>query len=120
MSLLTGKEFNAKYTGKTLVKLTSESECHNGFQFKDGLNVDTVPFNPTSECKPGGIYFCELSKFFYWTIYNEKQMIWYRKVTIPDDAQVYVESDKFKADKLILSERHEISIINDDSKILFE
>ena len=45
---------------KRLVKLTNETECHNGFQFKTGLNEDTIPFDPTGECKKGGIYFTDI------------------------------------------------------------
>jgi hypothetical protein len=57
--VLPGKEFNKLNKGKQLIKLTNIEENHNGFQFNTGLNIDTVPFNPSGDCKPGGIYFCE-------------------------------------------------------------
>jgi len=32
---------------------------HHGLIYKEGLNVDPKPFNPTGTCKPGGIYFAQ-------------------------------------------------------------
>ena len=54
---LTGSQFNELYKDQKFVKLTNENECHNNFQYKDGLNVDTIKFNPTGLCQPGGLYF---------------------------------------------------------------
>src|ERR1051325_8405242 len=101
-TVLSGKKFNKKYHNKEFYKLTNELENHNGFQFKTGLNTDIIKFNPISECKPGGIYFTELDYVLAWISYNNKKMTKIRKVTIPDNAKVYVEKIKFKADKLIL------------------
>ena len=36
-------------------------------------------------------------------------MYWFRVVIVPDDALVYEENDKVKADKIILSERKQIA-----------
>jgi hypothetical protein len=112
MQLLTGKKFNEKYNGLIFVKLTNESEIHNGFQFQTGENVDTIKFDPTGECKPGGLYFCEIYKLLQWINLGYNKMIYCRYVTITDDAQVYVEKDKFKADKFILSERIKVEDID--------
>ena len=72
---------------------------HFNFTYKKGLNVDTEPFNPTGECSKGGLYFCEESKCrFYFCHYGSKLAL----VEIPNDSRVYVEEDKFKADKLII------------------
>jgi hypothetical protein len=106
-NLLTGREFNKQYPSTVFVKLTNETEIHNGFQFKTGMNVDTEKFDPTSECK-GGIYFCELRKFTKWLNYAATICVNYRVVSIPDDAKIYIEKDKFKANKIILSEKKEI------------
>ena len=27
-------------------KLTNKEECHRGFQYKDGINIDNIEFNP--------------------------------------------------------------------------
>lgn len=116
---ISGKEFNETYPDIELIKLTNAEENHNGFQFKDGLNIDTIDFYPKQECSPGGIYFIEKQFAYRWTYYTtnthytiieeENIMVYMRKVTIPDDARIYIEIDKFKADKIILGSRTEIS-----------
>jgi len=103
--MISGREFNRLYRGVKLYKFTNLSENHNGFQFKTGLNIDTVPFNPTGNCEPGGIYFTEAKFANMWKFIHT----YCRDVTIPDDAQVYAEYMKFKADKLILGPRRLIS-----------
>ena len=100
--LLSGTEFNEKYKNINFYKLTNKSEIHNKFQFKDGINIDTISFNPHSSCKAGGIYFTEESKIGMWTDYSNEKMTFIRKVTILDDAEVYIEDHKFKADTIIL------------------
>jgi hypothetical protein len=110
--LLSGKEFKEKYGDKVLIKLTNKDENHNWFQFKTGLNIDTIRFNPTESCKAGGIYFSEVCFLPLWLEYNKIKTMWCRKVTIPHDAQVYVEEFKFKADKIILAEKVLIGELN--------
>lgn len=100
-----GIEFNKLMKDTKFYKLTNFGELHNGFQFKDGLNIDTVEFRPVGECKAGGIYFTEENKINRWAGIHR----YYRMVTIPDDARVYVENNKFKADKLILGARHDMT-----------
>ena len=107
-TVLSGSEFNKQFADKKFVKLTTETENHNGFQFKTGLNIDTVTFDPSGECQPGGIYFCEIDKFYQWISYNDKICVNYREVTMPDDAKVYIETNKFKADKINLGEKKDI------------
>jgi hypothetical protein len=107
-TVVSGAKFNALYTGQIFFKLTNSSEIHNGFHFKTGLNVDHQEFYPKGKCSQGGIYFCNKKDFMYWIHYGNTFCFHYRIVTIPDDARVYCEGDKFKADKLILSERNEI------------
>lgn len=87
-------------------KLTNSDECHHGFQYKTGLNIDTIPFNPTGQCSPGGLYFAsevQLINHMAWGLGTAKYI---RKVTFPDDARIYVEDGKYKADKIILDERN--------------
>jgi hypothetical protein len=107
---MTGKEFCTFFPNlsKRLVKLTNETENHNGFQFVTGLNVDSNPFNPTGECEPGGIYFTDIGNIAKWLAYGLDNMKYCRTVTLPPDCRVFVEGDKFKADKMILGERVEI------------
>jgi hypothetical protein len=88
-------------------KILDENECHNGLQYKTGLNIDPIPFNPSGECQPGGMYFTRefILYFLNWGV-------WIREVTLPPDAQVYKDPfsvDKWKADKIILGERRRIT-----------
>lgn len=109
---IAGKEFNETYPDIRLVKLTNENEIHNGFHFNDGLNVDTKEFTPTGDCVPGGIYFTQIENAYMWINYrflNSNIMHHMRIVTIPDDARVYIERTKLKADKLILGPKSKIN-----------
>ena len=98
-------------------KILRKDECHNEFQFKDGLNIDTVPFNPTGTCQKGGIYFSR-EDILAFLNYGP----WIRQVTIPEDAQVYKDPEsspeKWKADKIILGPRKRIDL--DVIKSLFK
>src|SRR5437868_3604498 len=103
MSILTGKEFNQK--GIQLYKLTQESNIHNGLEFKEGLNKDILPWNISSSCSPGGIYTTKTGCFYKWLRYSGIFMYWRWKVTIPDEAKVFIEdNEKVKVDQLILSD----------------
>lgn len=110
---LSGKNFNEMFPNIKLLKLTNNEENHNGFQFKDGLNIDNVPFNPSNYSSLGGLYFVEECYAHHWIHYGDmvkmKTMVNIRTVTIPDDARVYIEYDRLKADKIILGPKTEIN-----------
>jgi hypothetical protein len=80
------------------VKVLSNDLKHKGFQYKEGLNIDTIPFNPTGTCKPGGLYFTAMENVFNYLHYGSK----IADVEIPSNAKVYFENNKWKADKIIL------------------
>jgi len=87
-------------------KITNEDEYHKGMKYTTGLNVDVLPFNPSGDCEPGGIYFSreDILAFFGYGP-------WIREVTLPPDAQVYENPGspkKWKADKVVLGERRRI------------
>jgi hypothetical protein len=87
-------------------KVLNEKECHNGFQYKTGLNVDTKPFNdnPDKSCCEGGLYFAPVESIFAFLEYGP----WVREVIIPEDANVVKDPygpEKYRADKLILGKR---------------
>ena len=116
--VLTGKEFNEKYANTRFVKLTNKEENHNGYQFKDGLNIDTIPFNTKKECSAGGIYFCEFNNFVEYLNYGYNHMHFMRNVVISDDAQVFEEPNgKYKSDKIILLDK---SVIFENKEICLE
>ena len=105
-TVLTGAEFNTLHADKKFVKVLNNTFCHYSFTYTEGLNVDTQPFNPSSTCSKGGLYFCEeehlpLYLFSYGSIYAT--------VSIPEDALVYKEDTKYKANQLILHNIQPIS-----------
>jgi len=70
----------------------------NAFQYQLGLNADTVKFDRTGTCKPGGLYFADE--------YNIAKFLWYgdqiANIKIPMDAETYrdPDGDKWKANKI--------------------
>jgi len=88
-------------------KITNKEEKHQNMQYKTGLNVDILPFNPYGDCESGGIYFAKEDILaFLW--YGS----WIRRVTIPKDARVYENPGspkKWKADKVILGRKYKIT-----------
>ena len=110
---LSGKDFISFHnqTNTKFYKFLNGDLTHFGFTYGIGLNIDTVPFDPSGNCKSGGLYFCEKSKcHLYWRFYGEKIAI----VEIPDDARVYIEDNKFKADKIIIKDILDFNSDNND------
>ena len=97
--VFSGKEFNESYKGYKFVKILADNLTHHDFEYKEGLNIDCVTFNPIGECSPGGLYFTDLNKVHLYLHYGNK----FSYVTIPDEALVYIEEDKFKANMFILA-----------------
>ena len=52
--ILSGKEFNDIYKGHKFVKILAD-------EYKTGLNIDSVTFNPTGICSASGLYFTDLN-----------------------------------------------------------
>ena len=99
MTILSGSEFNEKYSNTEFYKVLHKDYKHYGFTYQHGLNVDHLPFNPSGMCSSGGLYFTEVDKLSYWI---GLKSVYIAKVTIPSNASVYVEKDKFKADQFVL------------------
>ena len=88
-------------------KVLNEDECHNGFQYHDGLNVDSEPFNPSGNCEPGGIYFAR-EDILAFLSYG----VWIREVTIPEGEPIYENPGhpkKYKSHRVILGQRRRIT-----------
>jgi len=97
---LSGAEFNQVYHNTNLYKFLYNSLKHYDFEYKLGLNIDHNNFNPINKCSKGGLYFCDESNCYkHFGSYGTKIGF----VQIPDDAKIYVEDGKFKADKLIIT-----------------
>lgn len=89
-------------------KILYKNKTHNDLVYKEGLNRDFVPFNPTGSCRPGGIYFArkDILAFLY-----VGPLIC--KVTLPKDARIYKDPgrvEKWKTDKIILSKAKKVNI----------
>ena len=99
--VLSGKEFNAHcvQNGLKLYKALHSNMTHYKFRYQIGLNCLRDHFNPYGECEPGGLYFADQHHIFRWL--NTGSHL--ATVTIPDDAQVCFQKDKYKADKMIIS-----------------
>ena len=88
-------------------KITNKNEKHNGMQYKTGLNVDVMPFNPIGNCENGGIYFSreDIMAFLGYGC-------WIREVIIPKGEKVYENPGipkKWKAHRIILGRRRKIT-----------
>jgi hypothetical protein len=102
-------------------KILNKDEKHLGLQYKTGLNIDPIPFNPSGDCEEGGIYFAR-EDILAFLSYGP----WLREISLPPDARVYENPDlpkKWKADKVVLGEREEIDaevierLINEEANI---
>jgi len=95
-----GKQFKEKY-GEKMYKVIRKDLTHNDFTYQIGKeNVDHRSFYPYGECNGGGLYFTNKKNILEFSDYGDKIYL----ITIPDDAQVYVESRKAKASKFIVVE----------------
>jgi hypothetical protein len=100
-----GVEFNDIYKEDKFYKIMNEYEEHNDMKYKDGLNIDVKEFNPHGQCLSGGIYFAK-GDIVYTFVYIGPFI---REVTIPNDARVHFEGNKFKADRVILGPRRKLT-----------
>ena len=107
MSSLTGSQFINLYPNTLFWKLTNETETHHGLVYKTGLTTDKKPFRRDLKCD-GGIYFCSDDQLHLWIRHFMGKMKYIRSVMIPTTATISVEGNKFKTNKIILSERMDI------------
>lgn len=88
-------------------KILNEEEIHYSMQYRTGLNVDIQPFNPSGDCKPGGVYFSREDILAFIDFGP-----WIREVKLPKDGQIYENPGtpkKWKADKVILGRKYKIT-----------
>ena len=94
-------------------KVLREDKTHNGMRYKEGLNMDVLPFDPTGTCRPGGMYFSSKDILaFLWV----GPLVC--KVTLPKNAKVYEDPgdensdyiEKWKANKIVLGKFKEIDL----------
>ena len=85
-------------------KITNEKECHHGFQYKNGLNVDTLPFRKEGSCVPGGLYFTDKDNIPSYYGFG----VWIREISLPlndPDFLMVKDGNKWRANKIILGKR---------------
>ncbi|AGF85727.1 repeat protein [Moumouvirus goulette] len=70
-------------TSKLYFKITNKYENHNGFQYRDGLNILEEEFNnnPNESCVPGRLYFCKPKYIHLYLDYGTNL----REVYLPKD-----------------------------------
>ena len=89
-------------------KALNKDMKHYNMTYREGLNVDVLPFNPSGSCEEGGLYFSREHILRYlWT-----GGYWLAKVTIPEGEQIYQnpgDDIKWKAHKIILSDIRKIT-----------
>ncbi len=77
------------------------------FPYKLGLNRladNNEIFNPSPECGPGGLYFCNIEHIFEWFEYGDTVC----ELSIPTGAQVVAVGDKFKADSIYIEQKMDL------------
>lgn len=99
---ITGKQLNKILGPMPLLKFMYDDDIHHGMYYVTGLNEDYLEFDNSDACKSGGIYVTTLDNA---QTYCDDYGLYARQVHVPDDAMVYVENDKLKCNKIILSER---------------
>ena len=81
-------------------KILNKDLCHNGFQYKLGLNEDILPFNPSGSCRSGGLYFTDLDNVVKFLSYG----CYIAEVSLPDGEEIYKdpEGNKYKARRITI------------------
>ncbi|AGC02374.1 ankyrin repeat protein [Acanthamoeba polyphaga moumouvirus] len=92
-------------------KITNELECHNGYQYVDGLNILEEKFNdnPNDSCVSGRLYFCEPKDIIKYLDYG----IYLRDVYLPiNDLEFKMikdpMGDKYGANRIIFGEKRDL------------
>jgi len=89
-------------------KILKEDESHNDLQYKTGLNIDPIPFNPSGSCQSGGMYYAQ-EDILAFIEYGP----WIREVILCPDSNIYKDPnhnpERWKTDKFVLGERRRIN-----------
>lgn len=103
--------------GSQLVKnqfwrICKPDKIHNGYEWHEGVNIDTLPFNPEGSCQPGGLYFTTYKNLLYYV--DDKYPLmdyWIARVHLDNNEPVYQESmhlTKWKAHQVTLGNMRQI------------
>jgi len=108
------EELLAIYPDGEFYRLTNEEEYHRNLQYKTGINTDILPFNPSGECNPGGMYFFYINQIEEYKSYCP-YAFYIRKVSFTPESRIYIEQNKFKTNEFILGDR-EVFYLEDITK----
>lgn len=78
----------------------NDEVVHHYFEYKLGLNIDTVPFNPSGSCKSGGLYFTTAEYLHNYFHVGDYIAI----IDLPQNARIYRDpgGNFFKADQIFI------------------
>lgn len=88
---------------KDLYRMLNPDMKHYGFQWRVGVNVDPLPWNPKGSCLSGGLYFTTYDQLQFHASYPVDEN-WIGRITVDDDEPVWQDGDKWKAHKVTLSD----------------
>lgn len=103
----TEKSVHEDLKSKRLYRWIKESHNHNGYFYKEGLNIFQDKIDRSHECGYGGLYFTWESEISSWDSYGNCV----REVFLLPDSKVELYVSKGKVDKFILGKKqfiHEI------------
>lgn len=88
-------------------KITNEKEIHNGYHYKNGINILDKPFENQGSCVTGGLYFTTVEHIFDFLDFG----CYLRKVSLPFDSNWVMDpsGNKFRADKIFLGDKYDLS-----------
>ncbi len=97
------------YKIKMHFKITNENECHNGFQYHDGLNILKEKFATQGSCCAGGLYFTDIDNIKDYYSYG----CYLREVYLPKDRPDFQmckdrSEGKWRANMIILGTRRNL------------
>ena len=70
---------------------------HHGFVYKEGLNIDTEPFDETPNCG-GGLFFSDAQNILSFVNYGKL----IAEIEVPDGTKIVQVEDKYKAHAIVL------------------
>jgi len=96
-------------TKQRFYKVTNAKEIHNGFVYKDGLNILDKKFNRHGSCVAGGLYFTNLYNLHNFYAFE----IHLREIFLPlddPDFQMVIDPNggKWRANKIILGNKYSL------------
>ncbi|AQN68731.1 ankyrin repeat protein [Saudi moumouvirus] len=90
-------------------KVTNELECHNGYQYVDGLNILNEKFNDSDDsCVPGRLYFSDknhIMEYLNFGVYLREVIL---PINNPDFKMIKDGEDKYGANMIILGEKRDL------------